>query len=104
MILKKLSNLKLEKTITELKDVEKKLSMEREEKQLLQQKLKEKENFVKQLQERLERKIFDLLRIAEKTHQKELLELKLENEAEMDVLRKMVEQKINQCECGMGEN
>ena len=49
LILKKLSDLKLGKTIMELKDMEKKLNMEREEKQLLQRRLREKEDFVKQL-------------------------------------------------------
>ena len=63
IILKMMAELRLERTKKQLKEMEEKFNIEREEKQMLQRQLKGKEEFVKQLQERLEGKIFNLLKL-----------------------------------------
>ena len=96
VILKMMAELRLERTKKQLKEMEEKFNTEREKKQMLQRQLKGNEEFVKQLQERLEGEIFNLLKIDEITHNKEALKIK--HEKEMDLIKKMLEQKLEECD------
>ena len=96
IVLKIMTELRLSKVKKELKETEEKLRKEKEEKQLLQRQLKEKEEFVIQLQRRLEDRIFELLKVAELTHNRELLAMKAEHEREIKAIQKMLEQVLEE--------